>query len=164
VSDVIAYVGLGSNLGGTLREPRAQILAALQELGRLPRTRLAARSSLYRSAPLGHAAQPDFLNAVARLETGLAAEALLGELQAIEQRHGRERPFPDAPRTLDLDLLLYGDAPIASPRLTVPHPRMHERAFVLAPLLELEPEAVIPGRGRAAQLLAACAAQRVERA
>jgi 2-amino-4-hydroxy-6-hydroxymethyldihydropteridine diphosphokinase len=163
VSEVTAYVGLGSNLGGTLGEPRAQILAALEELARLPRTRLVAHSSLYRSAPLGHAAQPDFLNAVARLETGLAAEELLGELQAIERRHGRERPFPGAPRTLDLDLLLYGDATIDSPRLTVPHPRMHERAFVLAPLLELESEAVIPGRGRAAQLLAACAAQRIAR-
>jgi len=163
VSEVIAYVGLGSNLGGTFGEPRAQILVALEELARLPRTRLAAHSELYRSAPIGGPAQLDFLNAVARLETGLPAEALLAELQAIERRHSRERPFPGAPRTLDLDLLLYGDAAIDSPQLTVPHPRMHERAFVLVPLLELEPEAVIPGRGRAAQLVAACADQRIER-
>jgi 2-amino-4-hydroxy-6-hydroxymethyldihydropteridine diphosphokinase len=163
VSEVIAYVGLGSNLGGALGEPRAQILVALEELAKLPHTRLAAHSELYRSAPIGGPAQLDFLNAVARLETGLPAEALLAELQAIERRHGRERPFPGAPRTLDLDLLLYGEAAIDSPRLTVPHPRMHERAFVLVPLLELEPEAVIPGRGRAAQLVAACADQRIER-
>lgn len=159
MSAVTAYVGLGSNL----REPREQVLGALEELARLPRSRLAARSSLYRSAPLGCAAQPDFVNAVAKLRTGLAPEALLDALQDLERRHGRERPRPGAPRTLDLDLLLYGSMPLATPRLTVPHPRMHERAFVLAPLLELDPEAAIPGRGRAADLLAACVGQRVTR-
>jgi 2-amino-4-hydroxy-6-hydroxymethyldihydropteridine diphosphokinase len=156
---VTTYVGLGSNLG----QPRRQLLAAFDELAQLPQTRLAARSGFYRSAPLGHAAQPDFLNAVARLETALAPEALLDALHAIERQHGRERPFPDAPRTLDLDLLLYGEAQIAGPRLNVPHPRMHERAFVLAPLLELDPQASVPGKGSAAGLFAACAAQRVER-
>jgi 2-amino-4-hydroxy-6-hydroxymethyldihydropteridine diphosphokinase len=157
---VTVYVGLGSNLG----DSRSELLAAFEELSQLPRTRLAARSSLYRSAPLGNEAQPDFLNAVAQLETGLEAEALLDALHAIEKKHGRERPFRDAPRTLDLDLLLYGDACIAGERLTVPHPRMHERAFVLAPLLELDPQASVPGKGSAAALRAACASQRVERA
>lgn len=156
---VIAYVGLGSNLD----QPRRQLLAAFDELAQLPQTRLAACSGFYRSAPLGYAAQPEFVNAVARLETGLAPEALLDALHAIERLHGRERSFPDAPRTLDLDLLLYGEVQIAGPRLNVPHPRMHERAFVLEPLLELDPQASVPGKGSAAGLLAACAAQRVER-
>ncbi|TAN54426.1 MAG: 2-amino-4-hydroxy-6-hydroxymethyldihydropteridine diphosphokinase, partial [Betaproteobacteria bacterium] len=100
----VAYVGLGANLNG----PRQQVLAALEELAQLPRTQLTARSSLYRSAPLGHLEQPDFINAVARLETELEPEALCAALQAIERAHGRERTFRDAPRTLDLDLLLYG--------------------------------------------------------
>lgn len=155
---VTAYVGLGSNLD----RPREQVLAALDELERLPRTRLVSRSRLYRSAPVGHKAQPDFVNAVARIDTELAPALLLEELQAIEKRHGRERPFPDAPRTLDLDLLLYGDAVIATASLTVPHPRMHQRAFVLRPLAEICPEASVPGRGAAAQLLRACATQNVE--
>lgn len=154
-----AYVGIGSNLG----EPRRQIESALADLGRLPGTRLARCSSLYRSAPAGHADQPDFLNAVARLETGLGAEALLGELQDIERRHGRERSFANAPRTLDLDLLLYDGRVLDSPRLTLPHPRMHERAFVLAPLAEIAPLAGVPGRGPVRDLLARCAAQRIER-
>lgn len=155
---VTAYVGLGSNLD----RPREQVLAALDELERLPQTRLVSRSRLYRSAPLGHDAQPDFVNAVARIDTGLEPPRLLAELQAIEKRHGRERPFPDAPRTLDLDLLLYGDEVIASTSLTVPHPRMHQRAFVLRPLAEICPTAGVPGRGTAAQLLQACPAQDVE--
>jgi 2-amino-4-hydroxy-6-hydroxymethyldihydropteridine diphosphokinase len=156
----IAYIGLGSNL----EAPRRQITQAFAELEGIPRTRLARRSSLYRSAPLGYEAQPEFVNAVAALDTALAPEALLAELQAIEDRHGRRRSFPDAPRTLDLDLLLYGEEVRASPQLTVPHPRMHERAFVLKPLLELEPEISIPGRGPAQALLAACAGQHVEKA
>lgn len=156
---VAAYVGLGANLG----EPRAQLLEALAELGRLPQSRLAARSSLYASAPLGYAAQPPFVNAVARLDTALGAAQLLAELQAIEQRHGRVRSFPNAPRRLDLDLLLYGDERIATAALVVPHPRMHERAFVLLPLLEVAPEQAIPGRGPARSLMAACAGQAVER-
>lgn len=153
-----AYVGIGSNLG----EPRRQIEAALEALGGLPGTRVARRSSLYRTAPVGHADQPDFLNAVARLETRLAAEALLGELQDIERRHHRERRFANGPRTLDLDLLLYDGRVLESPRLTLPHPRMHERAFVLAPLAQIDPDAEVPGHGRAAELLARCAGQRIE--
>jgi len=159
VAAVVAYIGLGANLA----DPRGQLAAAFDELGRLPRTRLVARSSLYRSAPLGYAAQPDFVNAVARIETELAPEALLAALHGIESRHGRERSFPNAPRTLDLDLLLYGDETIARADLVVPHPRMHERAFVLAPLVELDAEVEIPGRGRAADCLARCADQRIER-
>ena len=156
---VTAYIGLGANLA----QPREQLAAAFDELARLPRTRLVARSALYRSAPLGYTEQPDFINAVARLETGLPPEALLAALHEIEIRHGRERSFANAPRTLDLDLLLYGDETSERAGLRLPHPRMHERAFVLAPLVELDPEADIPGRGRAAQCLARCAGQRIER-
>ena len=159
MATVTAYIGLGANLA----EPRAQLAAAFDELDRLPLTRVVARSSLYRSAPLGYAAQPDFVNAVARVETGLPPERLLAALHEIETRHGRERSFPNAPRTLDLDLLLYGDRSIERTGLVLPHPRMHERAFVLAPLVELDPEAEIPGRGRAVEWLARCAEQRIER-
>ena len=155
----VAYVGIGSNLD----EPQAQVESAFQELARLPRTRLRARSSLYRSAPLGHAAQPDFINAVAELDTALGAHELLAELQAIEARHGRRRSFANAPRTLDLDLLLYGEAQIEEPSLVLPHPRMHQRAFVLRPLLEIAPQAAIPGRASAAACLAGCAGQKVAR-
>jgi 2-amino-4-hydroxy-6-hydroxymethyldihydropteridine diphosphokinase len=154
-----AYVGIGSNLD----DPHAQVTRAFDALAQLPRTRLSARSSLYRSAPLGYAAQPDFVNAVAALDTELGAEELLRELQAIEAQHARQRSFANAPRTLDLDLLLYGDAKIDSPALIVPHPRMHERAFVLHPLLEIAPAAEIPGRGPASRYLAACAKQKVEK-
>lgn len=156
---ITAYIGLGSNLG----EPRAQIDQAFAELGGLPATRLAARSPLYRSAPLDAQGQQDYVNAVAAVDTELSAAQLLEALQAIESRHGRERIYRNAPRTLDLDLLLFGDAAFESPALTVPHPRMHERAFVLQPLLDLDPRAEVPGRGSARALLRACAAQRIER-
>lgn len=155
----LAYVGLGANLG----KPRRQLLAALEELGRIPQTRVTARSSLYRSAPIGYPDQPDYVNAVAKLETGLRPEELFARLQEIERGHGRKRSFRNAPRSLDLDLLLYGGERIDTPALTVPHPRMHERAFVLVPLLELDPGAVIPGRGNATELLRSCATQAVER-
>ena len=154
-----ACIGLGANLG----EPRAQLLAAFEALGRIAETRVTAKSSLYRSAPVGHADQPPYLNAVAWIETSLAPQALLARLQEIERGLGRERSFRNAPRTLDLDLLLYGAEQIDTAALRVPHPRMHERAFVLLPLLELDPGAVIPGRGSAAALLRACATQAVER-
>ena len=155
----IAYVGLGANIG----EPRKQLKAALREMNSLPETRIAATSSFFRSAPVGYRDQPDFMNAVAALETALTPERLLASLQAIEDRHHRERPFPGAPRTLDLDLLLYGDLTLHTPQLTLPHPRMHERAFVLKPLLEVAPQAVIPGHGKAAELLAGCSNQEAER-
>jgi 2-amino-4-hydroxy-6-hydroxymethyldihydropteridine diphosphokinase len=132
----LAFVGIGSNLD----DPRAQVLRAFEELEALPHTRVVKKSSLYRSAPVGYAAQPDFVNAVAQLETGLPAERLLAELQAIELRHGRSRSFANAPRTLDLDLLLYGAAQLKTATLQVPHPRMRERAFVLKPLLEIAPQ------------------------
>ena len=154
-----AYVGIGSNLG----EPARQVEAAFEELGRIRQTKLGARSSLYRSRPVGYARQPEFVNAVAALETSLPPLDLLTELQAVESRHGRERSFPNAPRTLDLDLLLYGQEIIARPGLTVPHPRMHERAFVLKPLLEIGPEIAIPGLGAAQACLANCSNQLVER-
>ena len=154
-----AYVGLGANLG----EPRRQLTEALIAMSGLPETRLAGHSSFYRTAPVGHEDQPEFLNAVAALDTRLAPGVLLDGLQGIERRHGRERPFLDAPRTLDLDLLLFGGEQIARPGLTVPHPRMHQRAFVLQPLLELDPEASIPGKGKAGAFLAACASQKIER-
>jgi 2-amino-4-hydroxy-6-hydroxymethyldihydropteridine diphosphokinase len=154
-----AYIGLGANQA----DPQSQILSAFSELGTLPQTRLIARSSLYRSAPLGHAAQPDFVNAVAQLETGLAPLELLAEIQAIELRHGRERSFRNAPRTLDLDLLLYDELSLDAAGLRLPHPRMHERAFVLQPLTEIAPEARIPGYGSARELLGRCTGQRIEK-
>ncbi len=155
----LAYVGLGANIGN----PRRQLRTALDELNGLPKTRITASSSLYRSAPLDYVDQPEFLNAVAQIDTGLAPEALLDRLQEIEQRHGRERPFAGAPRTLDLDLLLYGDETIHSARLTVPHPRMHQRAFVLKPLTEIAPQTAIPGHGKASELLAGRADQFVQK-
>jgi 2-amino-4-hydroxy-6-hydroxymethyldihydropteridine diphosphokinase len=156
---VIAYVGLGANIG----EPRRQLTEAITAMSGLPETRLAGHSSFYRSAPIGYADQPDFLNAVAALDTRLAPGVLLDGLQGIERRQGRERSFPDAPRVIDLDLLLFGDEIISRPGLVVPHPRMHERAFVLQPLLELDPEISIPGKGRAGKFLSACGAQKIER-
>lgn len=136
---VTAYVALGANLGDTQQAVRA----AMDRLGQLPRSKVTARSSLYRTAPVGTTG-PDFINAVVRLDTSLPAPVLLDALLALEQAAGRERPWPNAPRTLDLDLLLYGDARIASARLTVPHPRMNERAFVLVPLAEIAPGRVPP--------------------
>jgi 2-amino-4-hydroxy-6-hydroxymethyldihydropteridine diphosphokinase len=145
----LAYVGIGSNL----ERPREQVLQAFEELGRLPATRLTRRSSLYRSAPVGFHDQPDFINAVAELDSELAPAQLLEHLKRIEAAHGRERRFPNAPRTLDLDVLLHGKTSLQDADLILPHPRMHERAFVLMPLLEIAPEAVIPGKGPAKALL-----------
>jgi 2-amino-4-hydroxy-6-hydroxymethyldihydropteridine diphosphokinase len=155
----VAFIGLGANLG----QPRRQLELALAELDRLPHTRLVRRSSLYRSAPMGYPYQPEFVNAVAQLETALSPERLLTELQAIEKLHGRQRSFANAPRNLDLDVLLFEGTILNEPGLTLPHPRMHERAFVLMPLLEIAPEATIPGRGAAKDLLSTCKKQRVER-
>ncbi len=155
----IAFVGLGSNLA----EPCTQVLQAIEDLNRLPRTRVLARSSLYRSAPVGYLEQPDFINAVAKLETELAPRMLLDALLELEQRHGRTREFRNAPRTLDLDLLLYDDLAHSESGLTIPHPQMHLRAFVLQPLLEIAPDSVIPGVGPAAGALQECGQQRLER-
>ena len=150
--EVTAFVALGANLGDaaqTLRE-------ALAALGGTPGVRLVHASSLYRTAPI-ESSGPDYINAVAELATTLPAPCLLQALQAIEQAAGRERPYRNAPRTLDLDLLLYGDARIASPELTVPHPRLGERAFVLVPLREIAPGLV------GDEALRAVAAQAIER-
>ena len=158
MNTVAAYVGLGSNLD----QPRTHVTNALSELQELPRSRFAARSQLYLSAPHGPAEQPDYINAVACVETELTPSELLAQLQDIERRHGRVRGVRNAARTLDLDLLLYGDRTIDGPGLQVPHPRMHERAFVLRPLLEIEPRLSIPGRGPARVLLEKCAGQAVQ--
>ncbi len=154
-----AHVGLGSNLD----DPVRQVRRALEELARLPHTRLLACSSLYRTTPVGRLDQPDFVNAVAVLDTALSPRELLQELLALETRHGRVRGEPNGPRTLDLDLLLLGDRVIREPGLEVPHARMHQRAFVLLPLAEVSPHAVIPGHGSVAELAARVAAQGVAR-
>ena len=151
-----AFIGLGANLGDRAR----QVESACAEIAALPTTTLVARSALYASAPLD-APGGEYLNAVAHVRTALAPLELLRALQAIESRHGRLRPFAGAPRTLDLDLLLYGDVVLASDELTLPHPRLHARAFVLVPLAEIAPERVVPGRGRVVDLCAAVASQRV---
>jgi 2-amino-4-hydroxy-6-hydroxymethyldihydropteridine diphosphokinase len=157
---VLAYVGLGSNLAG----PVAQIRAALAELGRVPATRLFAVSSLYLSAPIGCPdPQPDYVNAVAALCTRLSATRLLVALHAIERRHRRRRGPRNAARTLDLDLLLYGRHRRRHRGLTVPHPRLHRRAFVLRPLTEIALAARIPGLGAARRYLPASRGQRLER-
>ena len=155
---IAAYVGVGSNLGAS----EALVEAAIEAVGQLPQTLAQGRSSLYRSAPID-ATGPDFVNAVVAIETTLAAPALLAQLHEIEARHGRERSTRNAPRTLDLDLLLYGDRVIDEPGLVVPHPRLHERAFALLPLLEIAPDIDVPGRGRAADLLAVVGTQAVAR-
>jgi 2-amino-4-hydroxy-6-hydroxymethyldihydropteridine diphosphokinase len=155
------YVGLGSNL----EHPRRQLARALAELERLPRTHIIAASHNYLSAPLGCSApQPDYVNAVAALHTALTPRALLARLLAIERRHGRRRRGNrNAPRTLDLDLLLFGRRRIADRKLTIPHPRMHERAFVLVPLVEIAPAVTIPGRGLARRRLRGVRGQRIVR-
>ncbi len=154
-----AFIGLGSNL----EDPHSQLQRAFAELDRLPGTRLVARSSLYRSAPLGYADQPEFVNAVAKIETALTPQALLQALLQIEHEHGRERTFRNAPRTLDLDVLLYDDAQMHEHGLTIPHPQMHLRAFVLQPLLEIAPDAGIPGIGPVRQALGNCTDQVLEK-
>lgn len=154
-----AFIGLGSNL----EDPRSQLQRAFAELGELPGTRLVARSSLYRSAPLGYPDQPEFVNAVAQIATALTPQALLQGLLQIEHRHGRERTFRNAPRTLDLDVLLYDDVRMHEHGLTIPHPQMHLRAFVLEPLLEIAPDAGIPGVGRAHLALQNCRGQVLEK-
>lgn len=146
---ITAFIALGSNLD----DPERQIGNGLRELAALPETRLVSASSLYRSAPVGYLDQPDFVNAVACIETTLKPRALLDHLLAIERRSGRVREFPNAPRTLDLDIVVYGDLVLDGPGLTIPHPRMYERAFVIVPLAEIAPGALIPGRGSVRSVL-----------
>ena len=134
---VTAYVGLGANLG----DPVQSVLDAITRIAELPHTAMLRESSLYRSAPVD-AGGPHYINAVVEVSTLLGAAELLAHLQRIEAEAGRERPYRNAPRTLDLDLLLYGDEPVCSEHLQVPHPRMNERAFVLVPLAEIAPDRV----------------------
>jgi 2-amino-4-hydroxy-6-hydroxymethyldihydropteridine diphosphokinase len=155
----LAFIALGANLA----DPAHQIRAALESLSRLPDSRLLRASSLYRTAPVGVAGQPDFINAVALVETTLAPRDLLAALFAIEAEFGRRRDYRNAPRTLDLDLLLYDDLVLDGAELQLPHPRMHLRAFVLAPLLEIAPASIIPGRGTAAAWRPAVSMQPIEK-
>lgn len=155
----IAHIGLGANLA----DPEKQVRAALDELATAPGIVLERKSSLYRTAPIGYDNQPDFINAVARVRTTLEPQALLDALLDIERTHGRVREFLNAPRTLDLDVLLYEDRVINTDTLNVPHPRAHLRAFVLLPLLEVSPDVVIPGIGPASAWLAHCQDQPIQR-
>lgn len=142
------YIGLGSNLDG----PIEQVSTAMDELARLHQSKLVKSSSLYRSSPLGPQQQPDFINAVVKMETGQAPSALLDELQRIEQRHGRTRTFHWGPRTLDLDILIYGNLTMDTGSLTIPHPQLAHRSFVLEPLMEIAPYGEVPGLGQIAEL------------
>ena len=145
---ITAFVALGSNLG----DPASQIRRAMRALAALRGTRLARQSSLYRNPPAGGLDQPEFVNAVAQIETALAARDLLELLLEIERMHGRARDYANAPRTLDLDIVLYGEQVVREPGLAIPHPRMLDRPFVLVPLAEIAPDAVVPGHGRVADL------------
>lgn len=156
MTETRVYIGLGANLG----DASAVLAAAYAELQQLPATRRHRCSPWFRTAPIDSSG-PDYLNAVACFDTTLSPQALLEALQRIELAHGRERPYLNAPRTLDLDVLLYGEQSIATPTLIVPHPRMHERAFVLQPLAALAPDLVIPGRGPVSSLLPSVAGQAI---
>lgn len=156
---VAAYVGLGSNLG----DPVDQVSKAITELDGLPDTELVGNSALYQSKPMGGLEQPDYINAVARIDTRLGAEDLLRELQSIESAHGRVRGEHWGARTLDLDLLLYGSIIIDTVDLKVPHPGMHERAFVLYPLYEIAPDLEIPRCGALSDLIKGYSAEELKR-
>ena len=156
---MIAYIGVGANLG----DASANVDDALARLAALGGGSLVAASSKYRTAPIDSSGA-DYINAVACIDTFLSAPDLLVALHAIELAHGRERPYRNAPRTLDLDILLYGDQTVDLPHLQVPHPRMLERAFVLVPLLEIAPQVAVPGRGLASGFLPAVAGQGISKA
>lgn len=151
-SGSIAYIGLGSNLD----DPLYQVTQAFDELNGIVRSACTARSPIYSSPPMGPRDQPDYINAVARLETWLGPHDLLRALWVIEQQHGRVRQLRWGARTLDLDLLLYGDAIIDSPELKVPHPGLQQRPFVLYPLQDIDPALMIPGVGRLTDLIRVC--------
>lgn len=155
---MIAYIGIGANLGDAV----ANVDDAIARLGAMPGARVLACSGKYRTAPIDSSGD-DYVNAVACIDTPLGASALLAELHGIELAHGRERPYRNAPRTLDLDILLYGEQVIDEPGLQVPHPRMQERAFVIVPLLEIAPHIGIPGHGPASAFLPAVAGQGIDR-
>jgi 2-amino-4-hydroxy-6-hydroxymethyldihydropteridine diphosphokinase len=147
-----AYIALGSNLAGNLDSPASQVIRGFQSIEQLPKTKLIKKSSLYQSAPFGYTDQPDFINAVVKISTQLSPEKLLDALLNIEQQAGRERPFANAPRVLDLDLLLYDDVTMHTEKLTLPHPRMFDRGFVLLPLAEIAPDLIIPNGGNVVKL------------
>ncbi|KZE25938.1 2-amino-4-hydroxy-6-hydroxymethyldihydropteridine diphosphokinase [Crenobacter luteus] len=149
------FVAFGSNL----ENPAGQVGAAIETLAALPGLTLTKASSLYRTAPVGYLDQPDFVNAVAEFDSALSADALLDALQAVEERFGRVRTFRNAPRVLDLDLLWYEGVTRDDARLTLPHPRMHERAFVMVPLAEIAPELELGAHGKAAALAGSLAGQ-----
>jgi len=155
---VTCYIGIGANLG----DARANVRSAIERLGTLEETRLTGQSSLFRTAPID-AGGDDYVNAVASIDTSLSAQALLGALHRVEADLGRERPYRNAPRVIDLDLLLYGQQIISTPELVVPHPRMTERAFTLIPLLQLDPFIQVPGRGPAHSFIAGVAGQPIAR-
>ncbi|MAY73936.1 MAG: 2-amino-4-hydroxy-6-hydroxymethyldihydropteridine diphosphokinase [Phycisphaerae bacterium] len=152
-SDLPAWIGLGANLG----DRRGSLEAAVAAIDRLPETRVDQVSTFIETPPVGPIEQPTYLNGVVRIRTTIDAVSLLGCLLTIERRHGRDRSRESrwGPRTLDLDLLMYHDFVLASDDLTIPHPRMHERLFVLAPLAEIDPDLMIPGRGAPVAQLAA---------
>jgi 2-amino-4-hydroxy-6-hydroxymethyldihydropteridine diphosphokinase len=154
-----AFIAIGSNL----QDPVRQVKLAFELLADLPETKLTKCSSLYRTAPVGYDNQPDFINAVAEVSTELTPQQLLHSLLTTETAQGRERPFANAPRVLDLDLLLYDDRVINTTELTLPHPRMHERGFVLYPLVEIAPDIEIPAKGNAQTLLHGCTDNNIEK-
>jgi 2-amino-4-hydroxy-6-hydroxymethyldihydropteridine diphosphokinase len=158
MANVTAYIGIGSNLG----DAQGNVQRAILRLNKLPDTRLSGQSSLFRTAPVD-AGGDDYINAVACIDTRLPAAQLLQELQAVEKDFGRERPYPNAPRTLDLDILLYGQQKILSDSLVVPHPRLTERAFALIPLLQLDPFITIPGKGMAHGFVPSVAGQGIQK-
>ena len=154
-----AFIALGSNL----QDPQAQVERALQTIANTANITLIKASSLYKTSPVGYENQPDFINAVAEIETDLNPIALLQTLLEIETQHGRERPFPNAPRVLDLDVLLYEGVSTNTPELTLPHPRMHNRGFVMLPLAEIAPKINIGNHGYADDLAAKCDNQGVSK-
>ena len=159
-SGVVVWIGLGSNMG----QAADQVEQAIAALTDAPGLELTARSSLYRTAPVGNVDQPDFINAVVRASCRIGCYVLLEVLQKIEKRFGRTRDGERfGPRSLDLDLLMYADQTVSSPQLELPHPRMHERLFVLEPLTDIEGDITVPGRGRLSVLRQACLDQRVQR-
>ena len=159
-----AFIGLGSNLA----DPISQVESAFVALERLSKTRVLKKSSLYRTAPIdcpqiSVEAVPDFINAVVEVETSLSPEALLDALHAIENNAGRVRPYVNAPRVLDCDLLLYENVVKNTAKLTLPHPRMHQRGFVLLPLFEIAPQLSIPNHGKIAQLMTSNLTQDIQK-
>jgi 2-amino-4-hydroxy-6-hydroxymethyldihydropteridine diphosphokinase len=158
-----AFVALGSNLAGDLDCPASQVLRGFQRISALPKTKLMRQSSLYQSAPVGYDAQPDFINAVVEISTQLSPQHLLDGLLEIEQLAGRERPFLNAPRVLDCDLLHYENTTLNSQKLTLPHPRMQARAFVLLPLAEIAPDFIIPNHGSVVELSQNCKNQAIKK-